>query len=159
MQRLRDTDLLSALMLFFIGAVSLSQAGADVRTWIFPRLATYVILAIAMALLARVVFATVMKRAADIVYVGRENRTIIIDVVVFCAIVLAYMFVMRGLGFWPSSFLMLSLASLYLAPDKTRQNTGRALVVPLAACIVAYVLFTHVFYVPLPGATWWGLGD
>ena len=159
MQRLVDRDLLSALVLFFIGAVSLSEAGTDVRNWIFPRLATYLILAIAVVLVARVVFAAVMKRVPDIIRGVHEDWTTIIDLVVFCAIVLAYMFVMYGLGFWLSSFLMLSFASIYLTQDKTRHNTGLAIVVPLAACVLAYFLFLHVFYVPLPKATWWpGVG-
>jgi hypothetical protein len=35
-----------------------------------------------------------------------------------------------------------------------------AIVVPLATCVVAYVVFLHVFYVPLPEATWLpGVGD
>ena len=155
MQRLKDTDLLSALVLFFIGAVSLSEAGTDVRNWIVPRLATYLILAIAVVLLARVVFAAVMKRVPDIIRTAPEDRAIFIDVVVFCAIVLGYMFVMYRLGFWLSSFLMLSLASLYLTLDKTRRNLGVAIVVPLATCVLAYVVFLHVFYVPLPEARWW----
>ena len=159
MQRLKDTDLLSALVLFFIGAVSLSEAGTDARNWIFPRLATYLILAIAVVLVARVVFAAVMKRVPDIIRWDPQDRPIFIDVAVFCAIVLAYMFVMRGLGFWLSSFLMLSAASIYLTLDKTRHNVGLAIVVPLATCVVAYVLFMHVFYVPLPAATWWPLAD
>ena len=159
MQRLKDTDFLSALALLFIGAVSLSQAGTEVRNWIFPRLATYLILAVAVVLLARVAFAAVMKRVPDIIHADPEDRTIFIDVVVFCAIVLGYMFVMRGLGFWLSSFLMLSLTSIYLTLNKTRHNLGLAIVVPLAACVVAYVVFLHVFYVPLPEATWLPLAD
>lgn len=155
MQRLVDRDLLSALVLFFIGAVSLSEAGTDVRNWIFPRLATYFILAVAVALIARVVFAAVMKRAPDIVRPSPEDWVIFVDVAVFCAIVLAYMFVMYGFGFWISSFLMLSLASTYLTLEKTRRNLGLAIVVPIAACLLAYVVFLHVFYVPLPEARWW----
>jgi len=158
-QRLKDTDLLSALVLLFIGAVSLSQAGTEVRNWIFPRLATYLLLAIGLVLLARVVFAAVMKRVPDIIRWDPEDRPVFIDVVMFCAIVLAYMFVMYRLGFWLSSFLMLSLASIYLTLDKTRHNLGLAIVVPLAACVLAYVLFLHVFYVPLPEAAWWPGGD
>jgi len=154
-----DRDLLSALVLFFIGGVSLSEAGTDVRNWIFPRLATYFILAVAVVMLTRVVFAAVMKHVPDIVRGASEDWIIFIDVAVFCMIVLAYMFVMYGFGFWISSFLMLSLASIYLTLDKTLRNIGLAMVVPLAACIVAYVVFLHVFYVPLPVATWWpGVG-
>ena len=50
---------------------------------------------------------------------------------------------------------MLSLASTYLTLEKTRRNMGVAIIVPLAACVVAYLVFLHVFYVPLPKATWW----
>jgi hypothetical protein len=69
--------------------------------------------------------------------------------------VLGYVFVMYGLGFWLASFLMLVLASIYLTQDKTRHNLVVAVVAPLAACVVAYVVFLHVFYVPLPEARWW----
>ena len=58
-----------------------------------------------------------------------------------------------------SSFLMLTLVSLYLTKDKTRRNVALAIVVPLAACVVAYVVFIHIFYVPVPQATWWPGGD
>jgi hypothetical protein len=75
--------------------------------------------------------------------------------VVAGAIVLGYVFVMYGLGFWLASFLMLSLTSLYLTLQKTRNNLIVAVVVPLAACVVAYIVFLHVFYVPLPEARWW----
>jgi MFS family permease len=158
-RRLRDGDLVSALVLFFIGAVSLSEAGSDVRNWIFPLLATYLILAIAAALLARVVIAAVMERLPDIIPWDGEDRVVLIDLVVFGAIVLAYMFVMYGLGFWLSSLLMLSLTSIYLTLEKTRRNLVLAIVVPLGACVLAYLVFLHVFYVPLPEARWWpGVG-
>lgn len=159
MQRLVDRDFLSALVLFFIGAVSLSEAGTDVRNWIFPRLATYFILAVAVVLLTRFVFAAALKHVPDIIRGDFDDWIIFVDVAAFCAIVLAYMFVMYGFGFWVSSFLMLSLASIYLTLDKTLRNIGLAIVVPLAACVLAYVVFLHVFYVPLPEATWWpGVG-
>jgi hypothetical protein len=154
-ERLKDRDLLSALVLFFIGAVSLSQAGTDPRNWIFPRLATYVILAIAVVLLARVIIGAVMERAPDMIPWSSEDRVVAIDLLVFAAIVLGYVFVMYGLGFWLASFLMLLLTSIYLTVEKTRRNLVLAVVVPLAACVVAYIVFLHVFYVPLPEARWW----
>ncbi len=155
MQRLMDRDLLTALVLFGIGAVFLSNTGDGPKDWIFPLLSTYLILGIAVALLARVVLAAVLKRAPDIVDGFRENRIAIIDLLVFCAIVLAYIFVLYGIGFWLSSFLMLSLTSIYLTQDKTRRNLVMAIIVSLAACILAYLIFLRVFYVPLPEATWW----
>ena len=40
MQRLVDRDLLTALVLFFIGGVALFSADDDVKNWMFPLLAT-----------------------------------------------------------------------------------------------------------------------
>ena len=159
MRRLIDRDLLTALVLFFIGGVALFSAGNNIKDWIFPLLAAYLILGIAAALVARVVFAAIMKHVPDIIHLAPEDRIAFIDVLVFFLIVLAYMFVMYGLGFWLSSLLMLSLTSIFLTLDKTRRNIKLALVVPLLTCIVAYFVFLHVFYVPFPKATWWpGLG-
>ncbi|MGI9387467.1 MAG: tripartite tricarboxylate transporter TctB family protein [Methyloligellaceae bacterium] len=155
MQRLLDRDLLTALVLFFIGGVAFFAAGNDVKNWIFPLLAAYLLLGIAAALVARVVFAAIMKHAPDIVHLTPEGRIAFIDVLVFFLIVLGYMFVLYGLGFWLSSLLMLSLTSIFLTLEKTRRNVVLALVVPLATCVVAYFVFLHVFYVPFPKATWW----
>lgn len=155
MQRLMDRDLLTALVLFGIGAVSWSGSGADVKDWIFPLLATYLVLGVAVVLFARVVFAALMKQAPDIVDGFRENPVVVIDLFVFGAIVLGYIFVLNGLGFWLASFLMLTLASTYLTMNKTRRNLIIAVVMPLGVCILAYVIFLRVFYVPLPEGTWW----
>lgn len=155
MQRLVDRDLLSAMLLFFIGAVGLSAAGSDPRDWALPRLAIYVILAAAAILFAKVIFEAVMKRAPDVVRLVREDRPVYMDLTVFAAIVVCWMLVMFGLGFWLASFFMLSATSIYLTQEKTGRNILLAFVVPLAACCVAFFVFLHVFYVPLPDASWW----
>jgi hypothetical protein len=154
-EKLKDRDLLSALVLFLIGAISLSEAGTDSRNWMFPRLATYVILAAGAVLLVRFIIGVIIARAPDVIASSPEDRLVLVDLLVFGAIVLGYVFVMYGLGFWLASFLMLSLTSLYLTLEKTRRNLILAVAVPLAACVVAYIVFLHVFYVPLPEARWW----
>ena len=155
MQRLMDRDLVTALVLFCVGGVAFFSAGDDIKNWIFPLLAAYLLIGIAVALVGRVVFAAIKKRVPDIVRLAPEDRIAYIDVLVFFLVVLAYMFVMHGLGFWLSSLLMLALTSVYLTLDKTRRNIRLALVVPLATCIVFYFVFLHLFYVPFPKATWW----
>ena len=155
MQKLMDRDLLSALVLFFIGTVSLAAEGNDLMNWVFPRLATYFILIVATILAVRVAFTELVKRAPDVISLSAEDRIVIVDVLVFLLIVLGYLFVMYGLGFWLASFVMLSLATIYLTLEKTRTNLGIAVIVPLGTCIVAYIIFLHVFYVPLPEAGWW----
>ena len=159
MRRFMDRDLLTALVLFGVGAVFSADGGDEIKDWIFPLLATYLVFGIAVALVVLVAFRTIAKRLPDIIHLTSEDRIAYFDVLVFFLIVLAYVFVMYGLGFWLSSFLMLLLTSVYLTLEKTRKNIGLALVVPLVACVGAYLIFTHVFYVPFPEATWWrGLG-
>lgn len=155
MQRLLDRDLLSGLVLLLVGAIALSESGSDIRNWIFPRLATYVILAIGAMLLLRVIIGAVRGHLPDSIDWAAEDRVVLVDLLVCGLILLAYLLVMHGLGFWLSTFLMLSLTSIYLTGNKTPRNIGLAIVVPLAACILAYVIFLHVFYVPLPTASWW----
>ena len=157
MQRLMDRDLLSALVLFLIGAVALGNAGTDPMNWAFPLLAAYFIMFAAALLAARAVFAAVVKRAPDVISISADDKTVCLDVFAFLVIALVYLLVLYGLGFWLASFLMLSLVSIYLTRDRTRRNIGLAIVVPLATCVVAYIVFLHVFYVPLPDATWWGV--
>jgi multisubunit Na+/H+ antiporter MnhF subunit len=158
MQKLLDRDVLAALVLFFIGSVALAKAGADLMNWAFPLMAAYFIMFAAAVLVASAVFAAVTKRAPDIISMSAEDRIVALDVFTFLVVALGYLLVMYGLGFWVSSFLMLSLVSIYLTQDKTRHKVTLAVVVPFATCIVAYVVFQHVFYVPVPQASWWPLG-
>ncbi len=153
MHRLVDRDFLSAVLLLFIGAVAWSQADTDPRDWILPLLATYSILAIAAALLLRFLV-VVINNALDVVRFLREERPVYTDLIVFGVIILIWQSVMFAIGFWIASFLMLFATSLYLTLEKTRKNLALDMVVPLGACIVAYFVFLHVFYVPLPVPTW-----
>lgn len=155
MRKVLDRDLLTAMVLFGVGAVFSADGGDEIKDWIFPLLATYLVLGIAVALVVLVVFRAITKRLQDIIHLDSDDRIAYFDVLVFFVVVLAYVFVMYGLGFWLSSFLMLLLTSVYLTLDKTRTNVGLALVVPLVVCVGAYLIFTHLFYVPFPEAHWW----
>ncbi len=155
MRRLLDRDLVTALVLFGVGAVFSADSGDNLKDWIFPLMATYLVLGIAVALLLLVIFRAIKNRPSDIIHLTSQDRIAYFDVFVFLLIVLAYILVMYGLGFWLSSFLMVSLTSVYLTLDKTRKNVRLALVVPLLTCVAAYFIFTRVVYVPFPEASWW----
>ena len=156
MHRLMDRDFLSAALLFVITTVALSQVGDDSpRDWVLPLLAIYTLLAISAALFLRFLFTSFVKNAPDLIRLLQEDRPIYTDVAVFCVIVCCWVLLMYGLGFWLASFFMLSAASIYLTREKTRKNLTIDVVVSFAACLVAYGVFLHVFYVPLPAASWW----
>ena len=157
MQKLMDRDFITGLVLFIIGSIALANAGSDLMNWAFPLMAAYFIMFAAAILVARAIFTPVAKREPDIISISAQDRIVWLDLFTFLLIALAYLLVMYGLGFWLSSFLMLSLASIKLTHDRTRHNVVLAIVVPLATCVLAYVVFMHVFYVPVPVATWWPL--
>jgi hypothetical protein len=151
-----DRDFLSSALLFVIGGVALSQVGDDSpRDWVLPLLAIYSVLAIAAALFLRFLIVSFVKNAPDMIRLLRQDTPIYTDVAVFCVIVLCWVLLMFGLGFWLASFFMLLAASLYLTQEKTRKNLTVDVVVSLGACVVAYIVFLHVFYVPVPVASWW----
>ncbi len=159
LQRLADRDFLTSVVL--LGVYGLfayaiyTATSTDVKDWIFPKLATYVLLIIAFAFLSKVLFEAILKRIPDIVEFTKDDQRAYLDVLVFFLIVLCYLFVMYGLGFWLSSFLMLILTSTYLTIEKTTRNIRLAVIVPFASCIVFYFVFLYFFYVPFPRATWW----
>ena len=154
MQTLLDRNLLTALMLFGVSWMFSVGSSSDPKDWAFPLLANYVIFLVAVILLVQFLVSLVRKKMPDLLQFSDEDRYSAIDVLVFLVIVLAFMFVMGGLGFWPSSLIMLILASLYLTLDKTRRSVTIAAIVPFGICVSAYLIFTYVFYVPFPEGTW-----
>lgn len=155
MEKILDRDFLAGLVLLFIGIVAWAESGSDAMNWVFPHLAIYVVLGIASVLVGRVLLGTIVRHVPDVIGMDAEDRTAFVDVLLFLLIVLGYLVVMYGLGFWLASLIMLALTSLRLTQDRTLGNIGLALVAPLATCIVAYFVFQHVFYVPVPEASWW----
>lgn len=154
MKRLADRDLLTSLMLFGVSALFSVGSSSDPKDWAFPLLANYVTLGIAIIFLAKFVFAAAMKQQPDLIEMTANDRTSTLDVVVFMLVVLAFLFTMFGVGFWPSSLLMLILTSLYLTQERTTRNIRMAIIVPICISIMAFLIFTQVFYVPFPEAGW-----
>lgn len=154
MKRLADRDLLTALMLFGVSALFSVGSSSDPKDWAFPLLANYVTLGIAIAFLAKFIIAVVLKHLPDLLEMTADDRASLVDVVVFMLVVLAYLFVMFRIGFWPASVIMLILTSLYLSHERTTRNIRLAIIVPICISIVAFLIFTQVFYVPFPEASW-----
>ena len=154
MKRFADRDLLTSLMLFGVSALFSVGSSSDPKDWAFPLLANYVTLGIAIAFLAKFIFAVAKKHLPDLIEMTADDWASIVDVVVFMVIVLVYLLVMFGMGFWPASLIMLILASVYLTQERTTRHLRLAIIVPICISIVAYLIFTQVFYVPFPEAGW-----
>ncbi|MBN41946.1 MAG: hypothetical protein CL573_00415 [Alphaproteobacteria bacterium] len=154
MRRLADRDLLTALTLFGVSAMFAVGSSSDPKDWAFPLLANYVVLGIAITFLAKFLWAICLKHTPDLLQMSADNRASAVDVLVSLVIVLIYLFVMFGLGFWPASLIMLILSSLYLTRERSARNIRMAFIVPICISIVAFLIFTQVFYVPFPEAGW-----
>ncbi len=152
---LRNTDFLTALVLLVIGVIFSSDGGEDIKDWAFPLLATYVVFAASVAFFAKFIFTTMRGRVADLIIFDEDHKLAAKHVFIFLVVVLIYMSIMRTIGFWPTSVVMLLVLSVYLTLEKTRQNMTSAIVAPICTCIIAYLIFTHVFYVPFPPGTIW----
>ncbi len=155
MAMIRNNDLLNALVLLVIGVIFSSDGGDDNKDWAFPLLSTYVVFAGAVAFFAKFVFNAMSGRIADLLNFDEDHKLAAKDVFVFLVVVLIYMSVMRAIGFWPTSVVMLLVLSTYLTLEKTRRNMTSAILAPICTCIIAYLIFTHVFYVPFPPGTIW----
>lgn len=148
-----DRDLWSALVLLAIGALFYSALGDEPVDWVMPRLAISFVLLMAAVLFLSFVVRLVLHRKPKYVPVPQERHAVI-DVLAFCIIVFLYMVLVKGLGFWLASLLMLAAASMTLMVERTRRNMMLGVVVPVGAIVVGYFIFQHVFYVPVPEGGW-----
>ncbi|GIU93526.1 MAG: hypothetical protein KatS3mg011_2437 [Acidimicrobiia bacterium] len=143
-----NTDLLGGLFIGLFGAVGLVGSwGGRFNAWIFPRVNSIVILAMALALIVRGV---VRREVEDVM--PRENATRL--VLPMMAGLVAYYFLFTRLGFVLTTTLLFGGAMFMLS---TRRTWQRAVVVFGVAAVVAgffYVVFGEVFYVPWPTGTW-----
>lgn len=152
MRKVIDRDLVGALALLVIGAVSVSQMGTSTADWAFPRTLTYTIIAIAVVMVVRVLFRAVRGLGLETLTASGHGQTVT-DVLVFSVAVLAYVLLISVLGFWLDSFLMLVVTSVYLTTRRNIRSMLIAAVVAAGICALAYFIFLDVFYIPFPSGS------
>lgn len=155
MRRAIDRDLLGSLLLFLLAGVSFSQLGHERRDWVFPRYLTYLLFVLAAILAVKVIIRFATKRVSTSTFDKSAAIKRTVDVVVFCVLALAYVLLANGLGFWTASLLMLIISSVYLKVEKTPKSMAIAVATAVVVCLLAYFVFLHLFYVPVPVAQWW----
>ncbi|WP_199434303.1 tripartite tricarboxylate transporter TctB family protein [Qaidamihabitans albus] len=140
-----NADLAGAAVLATLGLVSLSQMGDDIRNWIFPRVLTYTLFAVAVMLVVSGVWKVVQGRPSDL-----RMPAAAMGVVIFAAGAVVYAVSIALVGFWVPSFFMLALASVFLSATRNWRTALVSSVIALAACVGAYLVFTQLFFVALP---------
>lgn len=145
-----NADITSGLVFLLIGAVSFSQLGEDPQNWGYPRILTYILLAVGAGLVLQGFF----SRSPGRLRFHADSDGGRADVTVFIIALIAYTVSIPYLGFWLPSFLMILGVSIYLANRRNRSAVLVSLGVTALTCIAAFLLFQHVFYVSFPEAPW-----
>ena len=152
----QDSDLLTGLLLLVIASLTYSGVGSSEKDWIFPLMACYTLFAISIVFLIKSFIKIISKAIEKDLVIDREQLPSIINVVFFSLIVFGFLFVLFAFGFWIASFIFLFSSISYFNPIKNIRGYAKAFVISLVACAVAYVVFTHVFYVPFPESRLFG---
>ena len=145
------TDLLGGAILAAIALVFLGAMGRTYADWIFPRVITYTLLIIGAYLFVKALIElAIHHREFRIGVPSKEALTVARDVIFLSVIMVLDVFLQRYIGFWVSSFLMLSGASLYLSAQKKGLAVPLSLLAAVLTCAVAYGIFTVLFSVSFP---------
>ena len=84
------------------------------------------------------------------IILSQEQIPSILNVIFFSLIVFGFLFALFAFGFWIASLLLLWVSISYFSVEKNVPTYIKSLVISLIACGVAYIVFTHIFYVPFP---------
>ena len=143
-------DLVGGLFLLCVVAVFLLNAGEDPLDWIFPLSLSYMLAIIGLYLVVRGLLGFGDKTDTLLPVVRGRG----VDVSVFTVIAVIYVVLVRAIGFWTMSAVMLFAGSVYLDSARSKKRVVLAAGVALAVCAAAYVLLVRVLYVPLPPERW-----
>jgi hypothetical protein len=143
-----NADALAGVLLLGITAIAFWGArGAGPSVWLFPRLAAGVAGVCGAALLV----GGLRRRDVVVLWEGpREVR----DVALFVAGVTLYAALLRWLGFWLLSGLLVGVAA-YALGHRGTWRLAAWLVGGLALSLAMDALFVGLFGVPLPGGLLW----
>lgn len=139
---------MAAVVLLGLGGMSMALLG-DGPDWAMPRSLTWVALAFGVALGVRALSGRIARRRpADDSRKERTGRTA--DLVVFIGTSVVYIVLIPLVGFFETSLLMITGMSVYLSARRSARLALKSAGVALAVCVVGYVVFMKMLYVPVP---------
>ena len=146
----QDSDFLTGILTLFIASFCYAGIGDDVKDWVFPLMACYTLFSVSTVFLIKSLIKLFQNSIDKNVIILNEQIPSIINVIFFSLIVFGFLLALFAFGFWIASFLFLWASITYFNVEKNFSNSIKSLVISLIACGVAYVVFTHIFYVPFP---------
>jgi hypothetical protein len=145
-----DSDLVAGLLLLFIAFITYMGTGDDFIDWVFPLMTSYTLFIISSIFLIKSLFKIVRCSTNSDLKVDISNIPSIMNVVFFSIFLFCYLFALYAFGFWIASPLLLWLIISFFTAEKNFSSMRKALVISIITCIIAYIVFTHIFYVPFP---------
>ncbi|CAI8357917.1 MAG: Uncharacterised protein [SAR116 cluster bacterium] len=152
----QDSDFVTGLLLLVIASATYAGIGSGAKDWVFPLMACFALFGISIVFFIKSSIKIFSKTNDKDLVVDKEQIPSIVNVVFFSLIVFGFLFVLFAFGFWIASFIFLFASISYFSPTKNIRGYANAFVISLIACSVAYVVFTHVFYVPFPESRLFG---
>ncbi|AYY11705.1 tripartite tricarboxylate transporter TctB family protein [Actinobacteria bacterium YIM 96077] len=119
--------------------------------WVYPQWLLGVIAAVGVILVVRGLLGYGNKRSL-VPPVLRGGGT---DVAAFAVLAIGYVLLVDVAGFWPMSALLVALASLYFAGERSRRTLIISVLTAVAVSLVGAVVFREIFYIPFPEPPWW----
>jgi hypothetical protein len=143
-------DVVAGLAMIGIAAVFRLKSGDEKLDWIFPIVLSYILGGLGILLVVR----GLLGHGARVSAVPPVLRGQGLDVAVFIGLIVVYVTLLSTVGFWVMSVLAITVAAVFLDPDRSMRRLALAVAVAIAVCVAGWLLLTRVFYVPFPPADW-----
>lgn len=143
-------ELVCGLVTLAIVAVFLGNSGPEGIDWLFPKVLSYALAALAVILVMRGLLGFGDKMPLVPVVLRGQG----VDVAVFSVFTVAYVALVPYVGFWAVTAAMIVAAAVYLDTRPSIRGAAISVAVSLILCVVAYVVLTKVFYIDFPPAPW-----
>lgn len=143
-------DLIAGIVLGAVVGLFWLRAGPLDRDWVFPLVLSWAGAVIAAYLVVRGLLGYGDRiNARPRILTGGG-----LDISVFIALTIAYVALLKPVGYWIMTSGMIFATALYLDTNRSKKNMLLAAVVAIVVSVVAFLLLTKVFYVPVPKARW-----
>ncbi len=146
----QNSDFLTGLLTLIIATFCYAGIGDDMKDWVFPLMAVYTLYSVSAVFLIKSLIKFFQNSIAQNIIILDEQIPSIINVIFFSLIVFGFLLALFAFGFWIASLLLLSVSISYFSVEKNSSSYIKSLVISLIAIGVAYIVFTHIFYVPFP---------
>jgi hypothetical protein len=153
---LKDSDVITTILLLGISFIFYSDSGTDAKDWVFPLMAIFSLFGITLFFLIKSVLKIVSGTIVSDLDIETDQIPSIIHVIFFSLFIFIFLLLLYAFGFWIASLALLWTSIAYFNPNKTPKTIIKSLLIATISCIIAYVVFTHIFYVPFPESRLFG---